>query len=94
MPNFVIKAFDRDYNEIPFAIDEGDFTMEIPDDCILRKKVQQEIKVDLQTGVKNPGKLILPDWETVTKDLHDSDWGWIDSQSYWSGVRDLYERLK
>ena len=50
MPHFVIKAFDRDYNEVPFAVDDGDFTMEIPDDCVLKKMAQQEAKVDLQTA--------------------------------------------
>jgi hypothetical protein len=37
MPHFVVKAFDKDYNKIPFAIYDDDFTMEIPDDCVLKK---------------------------------------------------------
>jgi hypothetical protein len=44
MPNFVIKAFDKDYNEIPFAINDEDFTMEIPEDCILKKQNTNIIK--------------------------------------------------
>lgn len=36
-PFMTVKAFDKDYNEIPFAVEEGDFTIRIPVDCVLKK---------------------------------------------------------
>lgn len=41
MTNFVIKAFNKNYDEIPFAIEVDDFTMEIPEDCTLKKNIKK-----------------------------------------------------
>jgi hypothetical protein len=35
MPMFVIKAFDSNYQEIPYAIEDNDFTVEIPEDTTI-----------------------------------------------------------
>lgn len=37
MPHLVIKAFDKNYNLIPFAIEDGDFTVTIPEDSVLKR---------------------------------------------------------
>lgn len=39
MPTFVRKAFNKDYELIPYAIYDDDFIVEIPEDCVLKKKV-------------------------------------------------------
>ena len=35
----------------------------------------------------------LPTLEESLHKLHDSDWGWVDSQSYWYGARSMYNRI-
>lgn len=49
-PNFVIKAFDKDYNEIPYAIEDDDFTMEIPEDCVLKKVTAKKYESIIDEG--------------------------------------------
>jgi len=53
----VIKAFDKDYNLIPYAIYEDDFTVTIPEDCTLKKIVQKKKKHTIQKiNKKNTAK--------------------------------------
>ena len=35
----------------------------------------------------------LPTLEESLHRLHDGDWGWVDSQSYWYGARSMYNRI-
>lgn len=60
MPKFVIKAFDRDYNEVPFAVDDGDFTVKIPDDCTLKRMAQQDLQATNKHGSSEGSTQICP----------------------------------
>ena len=53
------------------------------------------IKKFVEESIQQPpkDKLKLPTMKKSLKNLHDSDWGWVDSQSYWYGARSMYRRI-